>query len=275
MKNKTTKKRIVLAFFLLWGAGGFNAQVKKLNDPSIVAQHKRMVFEGWGDWRPYPNYVLGVQTNFAYATVWGWLSPEKNQDYKNGPDIRPLKPTGLEVQRLAELELEGNEAQEIKLQVDSLYSRNIQDFAHWTSLTVDADPLWLLYYKTMLAPLHNFPDHPQNYIEWGLDKPETYQKLLENGGIDIMQEKLDLLKDQYKNSRTHDMPRGKRFLMYHETLMGWRDFLKLFRGYRQKTALFFDFKKKLANFNHVQLGDRRYIDVQIAQQIIAKYKNQF
>lgn len=32
---------------------------KKLNDPSIVAQSKRQVYESWGDWRPYPKYVLG------------------------------------------------------------------------------------------------------------------------------------------------------------------------------------------------------------------------
>ncbi|WP_435523426.1 hypothetical protein [Chryseobacterium indoltheticum] len=30
--------------------------VKRLNDPAIVAQHKRMTFESWGDWRPYPKY---------------------------------------------------------------------------------------------------------------------------------------------------------------------------------------------------------------------------
>ena len=39
--------------------------VKRLYDPSIVAQHKRMVFQSWGDWRPYPKYLLGIQTNFA------------------------------------------------------------------------------------------------------------------------------------------------------------------------------------------------------------------
>ena len=118
-------------------------QVKKLNDPSIVAHQKRMVFESWGAFRPYPKYTLGLQTNFAYATVWGWLSPSKNQDYKNGADIRPLKPTGLEVQRLVELKFQRAEAEKIKLQVDSLHTRNVQDLAHWTSATVEADPLWL------------------------------------------------------------------------------------------------------------------------------------
>ena len=56
---------ISLLFFGFFSFG----QVKKLNDPSIVAHNKRMVFESWGDFRPYPKYVLGVQTNFAYATV--------------------------------------------------------------------------------------------------------------------------------------------------------------------------------------------------------------
>ena len=84
--------------------------VKRLNDPAIVAQHKRMVFESWGDWRPYPKYFLGVQTNFAYATVWGMWAPKINRDYKDGDDIRPLKPTGVQNQRFAEVKYEEQEA---------------------------------------------------------------------------------------------------------------------------------------------------------------------
>ena len=68
-----------------------NAQtVNKLNDPSIVAQHKRMTYERWGDWRPYPKYFLGIQTNFAYATVWGMWAPKRNREYKRGEDILSL-----------------------------------------------------------------------------------------------------------------------------------------------------------------------------------------
>lgn len=248
--------------------------VKKLNDPSIVAQHKRQVFESWGDFRPYPKYVLGVQTNFAYATVWGWLSPRRNQDYKNGADIRPLKPTGLEVQRLAELELERKEAEIIKKQVDSLYNRNLQDFAHWTSATVDADPLWLLYYKKMLSPLNQFPEKPQSYIQWGLKDQKTYEQLLGNGGIEKLQETLDLLKDQYKNSRTQQMPRGKRFLMYHNTLIAWRDFKKSFRGYEQRTNMFFQFKKKLQYFGSGNTNIPRD-DETIVREIMIKYNKKF
>ena len=218
MKRNLLKQLIFIPAFFF--AGFCFGQVKRLNDPSIVAHNKRMVFESWGDFRPYPKYTLGVQTNFAYATVWGWLSPAKNRDYKDGADIRPLKPTGLEVQRLVELEFQRKEAEKIKIQVDTLYTRNVQDLAHWSSATVSADPLWLLYYHRMLNPLNSFPVNPQNYIQWQLKDDKTYQNMLTNGGIAHLEKELALLKDKYKNSRTLDMPRGKRFLMYHETLIG-------------------------------------------------------
>ena len=73
-KNKLILLTLLMSLFV-------NGQtVKKLNDPSIVAHHKRMTFESWGDWRPYPKYVLGIQTNFAYATVWGNWAPSRNRD---------------------------------------------------------------------------------------------------------------------------------------------------------------------------------------------------
>ena len=38
---------ILLTLLMSWFVNG--QSVKKLNDPSIVAQHKRMTFESWGD----------------------------------------------------------------------------------------------------------------------------------------------------------------------------------------------------------------------------------
>lgn len=252
-----------------------NAQVRRLNDPAIVAQHKRMVFESWGDFRPYPKYILGIQTNFAYGTVWGMWSPRRNRVYKNGPDIRPLKATGVENQRLLELELQKKEAEKIKTEVDSIYKRNMQDFAHWTSTTVSADPLWLLYYKRMLRPLNEFPENPQNYKEWGFDNIEIYETTKFSGGIEKLQESLDLLKDKYHKSRTMDIPRGKRFLMYHETLIGWRKFQAELLFYNTKSELFLDYKKTLDKFRN---GKKNYItksDVEIVQEIMTQYKNQY
>ena len=136
-------KKTITSLLLLLSIHQWSGQtIRKLNDPAIVAQEKRAVFESWGDWRPYPKYnFLGIQTNFAYATVWGMWAPSINRDYKDGADLRPLKPDGNEVQRLASLKLEESKAEQIKAEYDTIYKRNIQDFAHWTSATVDADPL--------------------------------------------------------------------------------------------------------------------------------------
>ncbi len=273
MKKKFIQTLLVTMFFC--AAGCVFAQVKRLNDPSIVAHNKRMVFESWGDFRPYPKYTLGIQTNFAYATVWGWLAPARNRDYKDGADIRPLKPTGLEVQRLVELEFQRAEAEKIKVQVDTLYTRNVQDLAHWTSATVAADPLWLLYYKKMLKPLNDFAENPQNYMQWQLKNDKIYQNMLANGGIAHLEKELALLKDQYKNSRTMDMPRGKRFLMYHETLIGWRRFANQLRAFDQKNNLFMDYKILLATSTRKLGADWNSVDLQIAQKIMIEYHNKF
>ncbi|MDV3774530.1 hypothetical protein CMU14_15760 [Elizabethkingia anophelis] len=254
---------------------GFLAQ-NRLNDEAIVSQHKRQVFEAWGDWRPYGKYFLGVQTNFAYSTVWGMLSPGRNRDYKDGEDIRPLKANGIEVQRLAQVELQRQEAEKIKTGVDTLYKRNMQDLAHWTSLTVDADPLWLLYYKRMLSPLNNFPDNPQNYTDWRLKDDESYQTLLSIGVIKRLQENLDLLKDKYKISRTVDMPRGKRFLMYHETLIGWRKFLYELNGFNSKTNLVLDYKKMLDKFRNTNKEIALHRDdKEIVASVMQDFKHRF
>ena len=79
MENLFKKIRL-LAFLLFTVTMSGQVSVKRLNDPAIVAQHKRMTFERWGDWRPYPKYFLGIQTNVAYATVWGMWAPSINRD---------------------------------------------------------------------------------------------------------------------------------------------------------------------------------------------------
>lgn len=251
--------------------------VKRLNDPSIVAQHKRMVFQSWGDWRPYPKYFLGIQTNFAYATVWGMWAPKINRDYKNGPDIRPLKPTGEQNKRLAQLKLQEQEAKRIKAASDTLYKRSVQDFAHWTSTTVDADPLWLLYYKRMLKPVTQFPDRPQNFIEWRLKDQKTYETLSSTGALKRLQEELDLIKEKYAMSRSMDMPRGKRFLMYHETLIGWRKFVQELKKYNDKTTLLLDFKNILKNHSQSALPSvhEPASDKKIMHKTMEKYKNRY
>ncbi len=271
------KKLITFKFLLIVTAMFGQISVKRLNDPSIVAQHKRMVFQSWGDWRPYPKYFLGIQTNFAYATVWGLWAPKINKDYKNGEDIRPLKPTGVQNQRFAQLKFQEEEAQKIKAASDTIHKRSVQDFAHWTSATVDADPLWLLYYKRMLKPITEFPDHPQNFIEWRLKDQQTFETLNTTGTIKRLQEELDLIKEKYAMSRSMDMPRGKRFLMYHETLIKWRKFVQELRKHNNKSTLLLDYKNILKNHLSTALPNQwtPASDKQIVHSTMQNYKHRY
>ena len=236
-----------------------------------------MTFESEGYWRRYTKYCLGIQTNFAYATVWGMSAPSINRDYKNGEDIRPLKPNGEQNLRLAQLKLQEEETKKIKAASDTIYKRSIQDFAHWTSATVDADPLWLLYYKRMLKPITEFPNTPQNFIEWRLKDQQTYETLNTTGTLKRLQEELDLIKEKYAMSRSMDMPRGKRFLMYHETLIKWRNFVQELRKHNNKTTLLLDYKNILKNHLSTTLPTswNPASDKQIVQSTMQQYKHRF
>ncbi|MCQ4139517.1 hypothetical protein [Chryseobacterium sp. EO14] len=271
------KKGTLFLFLFIAVRASAQLSVKRLNDPSIVAQHKRMTFESWGDWRPYPKYFLGIQTNFAYATVWGMWAPQINRDYKNGDDIRPLKPTGEQNLRFFQLKFQEEQAKKIKAASDTIYKRSVQDFAHWTSVTADADPLWLLYYKRMLKPITEFPDTPQNFIEWQLKDLPTYETLNTTGTLKRLQEELDLIKEKYSMSRNMDMPRGKRFLMYHETLIKWRKFVQELRKYNNKTTLLLDYKNILRNHLSTALptGWTPASDKQIVHNTMQQYKHRF
>jgi len=271
---KKTKLFLLLCITITVSA---QVSVKRLNDPSIVAQHKRMTFESWGDWRPYPKYFLGIQTNFAYATVWGIWAPKINREYKDGEDIRPLKPTGEQNLRFAQLKFQEEEAKKIKAASDTIYKRSVQDLAHWTSATVDADPLWLLYYKRMLKPITEIPDTPQNFMEWRLKDQATYDALNTTGTLKRLQEELDLIKEKYSMSRSMDMPRGKRFLMYHETLIQWRKFIQELRKHNNKTTLLLEYKNILKNHLPTALpqGFTPQADRQIVQNVMQHYKYQY
>lgn len=261
--------RMIILLSVLFSSIVFSQ--KRLYDPTIVTQEKRQVFESWGDWRPYPKYnFFGIQTNFNYATVWGWLAPARNKRYKNGADIRPLKVGGIETQRLAQVKLQEEETKKIKLEIDSIYKRNVQDFAHWTSETVDADPLWILYYKKMLRPLYQFPSTPLNYQQWGIKDFQTYKVLVETGKIARLQKDLDVLKDKFKLARTAPMPRGKRFLLYHECLLDFRKFKRSISEHKERSTLILDYKKMFERKENITR--KRIDDISILKKAISDYK---
>lgn len=241
---KILSKAFILIFIFLSGSGLYS-QFGRINDPSIVAHHKRMVYQRWGDWKPDPRYVFGIQTNVSYALIWGSLAPSRNRRYKRGQDIRPLNATGEETMRQIEVDLQKKRAEEISASIDSLYKENLKDFEYYQPLTVSADPLWLLYYKSMLRPLSEFPEQPGNYSEWGFSEPRHFTRLQQNGSLQLLQEKLDVCKDRLKISRESAMPRGKRILMYHATLLEWRELQAAITQHDRNSSAAFNFKKIL------------------------------
>lgn len=264
------KKIFFITSCLLFSNIGFTQ--KKLKDEALVAQEKRQVFERWGDWKPRAKRFLGIQYSVPYAFAWGDLSHKRNMQYRRGKDIRPLKADGEETQRQLNVTLARNEAEKLKISLDSIYNRSLSDFAHWTSITNKADPLYLIYYRKALKPFTDFPAQPQNKQQWGIKEDKVYQTLLKTGMIDDLQRDLDLLHDTYDKAMYSDMPRGKRFLMYHKVLMGWRRFKSKLVGYdRDYTRLVYyerygtDATDRLFDYNN-----NRRSDYEIVQQIIDK-----
>ena len=69
-----------------------------------------------------------------------------------------------------------------------------------------------------------------------------------------------------------DMPRGKRFLMYHETLIGWRELLTTIRNNDKTMSLSMSYKKKVDEIKKIF---QPQTDREIVASIMTKYKNQF
>lgn len=266
-----------------------------LKDEALNYQEKRMVTgTGWDadDFKPEPEYpklfgykIGNTNISTAHAAVWGDIlgmnlgvvsgDIRRNQRYKNGRDIRPLGPYGQETQRQAKLLLMQKEAELAKKQMDSVYNRSMADLAHYTHLTAKADPMYLLYYKRMLTPLNNFPDNPQSHQDWGFSNPLTFRQAKATGQIKQLQEKLDILKSTYEKALKLDMPRGKRLLMYHKAMIGWREFVIMLQNCNKNNNF-------LLEYNNIKRRSKQsldkldfYDDTQIMQEILNEYKNEY
>ncbi|GIJ95368.1 hypothetical protein CAPN002_25860 [Capnocytophaga stomatis] len=255
---------------------------KKIKDPALLAQEKRMVFEKWGDWKPDPVYpkILGIRIgeNISphYAIAWGkWASPKRNRRYKNGPDIRPLRVGGEESNRMLAVHLMKKQTEHIQKSVDSIRRKAQAEMAHWTRFTVDADPLYVLYYRKMLEPLRKFPPNPKTYWAWGFENEKIFQEVQSSGQLSVLQEKLELIKDNYKKAKMLDMPRGKRFLLFHKTLIQWRDFLSLKNQINNNHSVALVYKEKRKLKVSEETLNRNKTDKEIVREIMQKYKHQF
>jgi len=185
-----------------------------------------MVYKEWGDWRPEAEWVWTpfgrAQINPNHWVAWGNLAPPRNRRYKNGPDIRPLGPTGLQNQRYASLLLQEEEAKEIGEHVKSVRNEALREFQHVSGLLSRTDPLYLLYYRQMLEDLMYFDTRSANPRDWGFDNAPAWERAQRYGMLKNAAKKIEELQDRYDLALSADMPRGKRILMYHDILREWR-----------------------------------------------------
>jgi len=263
---------IITTVFFLSALTIIQAQtsVRKLNDGSIVAQEKRQVFEKWGDWRPKAKYVLGIQVNLAYATVWGNWAPSRNRQYKRGKDIRPLGPAGLQNQRYASTLLEEQASEQTIQQIDSTYKQATDELLHYTGLTAPADPLYLLYYKKMLTPLDNFDANSQYYKDWGLASEEIYQDCIKYGLLEQTKRTIETLQEKYDMARSIDIARGKRILMYHECLIEWRKCISYLSYLNNTQRIKFEVMDKLKKAKNEKPKSRARTDAEIYTDVLMR-----
>jgi len=195
----------------------------KIEDKSLRAQNNRAVYKQWGEFRPYPKYFLGIQTNINHTMVWGWLAPSKNKKYKNGNDIRPLKSNGTQNLRLAELAIYNNYLESMKKQTDKIASLAEDEFLNNNGLLTLADPLYLLYFKKVFSDLEDYNGY-QNFLSKRKVSPSIISQYGTNGAGKAMDDNVSELKQILSDAKSVTMERGKRILLFHDILEQWRLF---------------------------------------------------
>src|ERR1700743_3587662 len=190
------KKLIFLFILILPLCFGSFAQVP-VNDEALRYQEQRMVFQQWDQNKFKPGSgFLGLSP--YYWLVWGWPYPNYHKT-----DLRPLSATGPQTQRLALVAAMNSTDDKYKLQSDTVRTTALSEIANQSGLITDADPLWVLYYKSEFAPVLN---NSMASILSGLP-PQVSAKLVSEGLYSWYKNELDRLKQRIDGAHSADMDR--------------------------------------------------------------------
>lgn len=241
---------------LVFGTSDTNAQtIKSVEDPHIVAQEKRQVFQQWGDWKPEGKTIFGINLNYHHFMVWGWGAPARNRRYKRGDDIRPLSLTGLQNQRYVTTLVQEDDAKKIHNDVGSVYDETLNEYYHNSALTLNTDPLYYLYYKDMLRQLEGFNTDWNKGHSWGFTRGESFKYWQKKGMLAETASKIEILKEKYKLAKNADMPRGKRIMQCHDVLKEWRRIQNYIKYLDKRAIRTIRNEEKLANLEkHKKMG---------------------
>jgi hypothetical protein len=140
------KKHVLLfVFVFLLSATSFAQSIIK--DQAVDNQEQRMVFQQWDQNKFYPKPGF-LSLNPYYWLVWGFFYPNYHKT-----DIRPLGPAGPQTQRLGLVGIQNTEDNKYKLHADTVRNTALSQIASQSGLLSDADPLWLLYYNSVLLTI--------------------------------------------------------------------------------------------------------------------------
>ena len=224
--------------FLLIGIGFSCFAQKKIKDQAIIHQQERMVYKQWDKNKFTPDfkwYNPGSYT--AYALTW-LLHP----DYKNGDDLRPLRPGGEQTQRLALAAAMQVSSNYYKKEADTLRNTAITEFANYSGTLSAIDPLYSLYYKKELAPLDNiegnaFKNVPANVILY----------MAESGAYNWYLTEMNSLKERFENAKRVDIDRGQRILLYHRIMLEHRKLAENWKYKLSMSGMMLSYKDKMKN----------------------------
>lgn len=189
----------------------------RINDQAIIYQQERMVFKQWDKDKFIPKWRWWKPSTWApYASTW-LLQPS----YKNGADLRPLKPGGEQTQRLALALVMQNTSNYYKKEADTLRNTAVAEYVNYAGTVTAADPLYQLYYKKELAPLDDIVGNAFKNVP---SKVSLY--MAESGYYERYITEMNSLAERFKNAKSVDMDRGQRIVLYHRIMLEHREIVK-------------------------------------------------
>lgn len=205
------KKLLFLFAFCFYLSASCFAQ-SEVNDEALRYQEQRMVFQQWDQnkFKPSPGFL---SLNPYYWLVWGLFHPDYHKT-----DLRPLSANGPQTQRIAFVAAMSNTDNHYKLQSDTVRNTALSQIAATSGLVSEADPLWLLYYKSQFNPVLN--SSPLTILN-GLS-PQVGAKLVSEGTYAWYKNELDMLKQRVQGAHDADMDRGARIMAYYRLLNDYR-----------------------------------------------------
>lgn len=257
-------KSITWLLLCLFSITGTMAQnVKRQTDKHIVHQQERMVHKQWDRKKFTPTKGL-FGLNYQYWLTWAW--------HPNYPktDRRPLSGTGPQTLRMGMVLAMQQTAEAYKKHTDTIRNVAVTEALNYSSLVMDADPLWLLYYRREFGDLTGSTDTDPLA---GLP-PDVGDYLRNKGLLEWYGEERAELGERLEAARTTMLDRGSRIMAYHRLLGEYRKLLAAWeakKNYAAKFLLLAGSRDHLQNENPdmPEFGGGRS-DVQIAEDILKR-----